>query len=105
MTDTSRATANDLEYEDADAAEKRRADLKILVDDMHRVLSTKSGRRFVWRLLETAGVFRQSFTADPLVTAFNEGNRRYGLEVLALLTAHAPEKYLLMQSEHHVRSD
>lgn len=106
MKDSTSTAVDGLQELDAEALAERQARAQqMLVDDMHRVLSSKSGRRFVWHLLESAGVYRQSFTTDPLVTAFNEGNRRYGLEVLDLITRHAPEKFLLMQSEHHARSD
>ena len=52
------------------------------IDDIESVLSTPQGKRLIWRILEYAGVFRTSFTADPYTTAFNEGRRSSGLFLL-----------------------
>lgn len=73
------------------------------IGDFKWIVSNKRGRRFVWRLLEKAGVFRTSFTGDPQWTAFNEGTRNYGLWVWAMVQEHAPESYALMLSEHNDR--
>lgn len=59
-------------------------------DDLKAVLSTPAGRRLLWWLLEHTGVFRQSFTTDAAITAFNEGRRSSGLFLLGALEAVQP---------------
>lgn len=69
-------------------------------NDLKSVLSTPAGRRFVWRQLAEAGVFRTSFV--PLAsdsTAYNEGRRSLGIALLAEITTETPHSYLLMQQE------
>lgn len=66
--------------------------------DMRTVMSTVEGRRFVWRLLERAGVFRTSFTGNS-TTFFNEGQRNMGLIVLADVHEACAEQYIVMMNE------
>lgn len=68
------------------------------VDDFKWVMSNKKGRRFVWRHLEKAGVFRSSFTGNS-ETFFREGSRNLGLQVLAMVMEHTPEAFALMLKE------
>lgn len=67
--------------------------------DMRAQMVTEFGRRMVHRMLVRAHVFEQSFSADPYITAFNEGQRSQGLAVLAELMAACPEHYLTMIQE------
>jgi hypothetical protein len=67
--------------------------------DLLAVMETREGRRFVWKLIGDAGVFRQSFAQDALSTAFNEGRRSHGLELLDRAQNEAPELFLKAQSE------
>ncbi|BCS54773.1 hypothetical protein [Geobacter sp. SVR] len=70
------------------------------IDDMKAVMSTPEGRRFIWRQLGEAGVFRPSFVAgSPDTTSFNEGSRNCGLLLLAEIMSEAPENFLIMQKE------
>lgn len=64
------------------------------------VLSTKGGRLTVWRLLDMAGVYRLSFTGDPLWSAFNEGQRNIGNKLLGEIMAEFPAEYSLMTKEN-----
>ena len=68
--------------------------------DLKWLMGSKRGRRVVWRLLDTAGVFRLSFNTNALQMAFNEGNRNYGNRTLAQLQAVCPDLYALMAKEH-----
>lgn len=69
-------------------------------DDLTWLMSSKRGRRVMWRLLENAGVYRLSYQpGDALGTAFNEGNRNQGQRLLALIQAHTSEDYALMVKE------
>lgn len=80
------------------------SDQKLLVQaqqdaqDFKWIMANKRGRRYVWRLLDLAGVFRSSFTGNSQ-TFFNEGQRNIGLMVLAQIHKHCPEAYLLMLQE------
>lgn len=68
--------------------------------DLGAVMDSPEGRRFVWRMLSEAGVFRPSFIAGAAdVTAFNEGSRNFGLILLAEIMAELPESFLIMQRE------
>lgn len=74
-------------------AETEEADIKWL-------MSTKRGRRIVWRLLDQAGVFRLSFNTNAMQMAFAEGNRNFGNRTLALLQSQCPELYPTMVKEN-----
>src|SRR5690554_2902775 len=76
-------------------------------DDTRWLMSTKRGRRIIWRLLEVSGVYRLSFDRDAMSMAFNEGNRNFGNQLLAEITRLCPERYLEMLKEHkqHARPD
>ncbi len=67
-------------------------------EDFKWIVSNKRGRRFIWRLLDQAGVFRSSFTGNS-ETFFREGQRNLGLRVLGLIHEHAPETYAQMLGE------
>lgn len=82
----------DKDLRDKLARETEESDLKWLV-------STKRGRRIVWRVLEQAGVFRMSFNTNAMQMAFNEGNRNIGNRMLAVTNAVAPESFPLMMKE------
>lgn len=68
-------------------------------DEMVFLMSSVIGRRFVWRLLDKAGVYRTSFTGDNN-TFFLEGQRNMGLFLLQLVNEYAVEQYALMLSEN-----
>jgi hypothetical protein len=74
------------------ARETEEADIKWL-------MSSKRGRRIVWRLLDYAGVFRSSFSTVAMQMAFNEGYRSYGNRTLTLVQQYCPELYPQMQKE------
>ena len=86
-------------------AERRRIAEQLAVADFKWIMSNKRGRRFIWSLLVRAGVFRLSFTGEPLQMAFNEGQRNEGLRVWPLVQEHTPEAYSLMISEHKATND
>ena len=68
--------------------------------DVKWLMSSKRGRRIVWRLLDQSGVFRSSFNPTAMVMAFNEGNRNYGNRTLALVHQYCPEMYPQMMKEN-----
>ena len=84
----------------ADNAEEERRQRDEETSDLCRVMGTKEGRRFMWRLLSDAGVFRLSFNTDAMQMAFAEGNRNTGLKYLNDNNAASPQQYALMIVEH-----
>lgn len=68
-------------------------------EDLKWLLSSKRGRRIVYRLLQRAGVYRSSFNTNALQMSFNEGNRNSGLMLLAAITDSSPERYAEMIEE------
>lgn len=69
--------------------------------DIKWLMSSKRGRRVVWRLLEQAGVFRLSFNTNAMAMSFAEGNRNYGLQILGLIHSLCPELYPTMIKEQN----
>lgn len=67
--------------------------------DVRWLMSTKRGRRIVWRMLDHAGVFRSTFSQNSMQMAFAEGNRNYGLRVLATVHALCSDQYPAMMKE------
>ena len=67
--------------------------------DIKWLMSSKRGRRFIWRLLEQAGVFRSSFNTNAMAMSFGEGNRNYGLQLLNSIHTLCPELYPTMIKE------
>lgn len=45
-------------------------------------LQPAGGRMYLWRVLEDAGLFETTFHSDPHQTAFNEGRRALGVEMM-----------------------
>lgn len=80
---------------------QKKLEQEIAAEDWKWLMSSKQGRRTVWRILQQAGVFRLSYAASSHDTAFNEGQRNVGLFMLAPINAHCPEMYLLMIKESH----
>jgi hypothetical protein len=73
------------------------------LEDISKIMKSRSGRRFMWRLLEGAGVFRSSFNVEPLVMAYNEGTRNQGLILLSEIMTVDSDGYILMANEAKVR--
>jgi hypothetical protein len=72
--------------------------------DVHHILSSPGGRRFLWRYLELCGVYRSSFTGSS-ETFYLEGQRNIGLKLLADITEADPESYMLMMKEAKRREE
>ncbi len=85
--------------EQRQAAEEQARELAAEVADLKWVMSDQRGRRFVWRQLAVAGIYRPSYTGDDR-TIFNEGQRNVGLHLLSAITEHCPDEYLQMLKEH-----
>lgn len=68
--------------------EKRQQDIAIALSE---VTKTALGRRFLFSLIEDAGVYRSTFDPDPMRMAHAEGERGRGLRLLLLLQREQPE--------------
>lgn len=91
----------------AQEAKQARQDRDLEEDDIRWLLSSRKGRRIVWRLLDQAGVFRSTFNTNSMQMAFAEGNRNLGLRLLAIVQSVAPELFPTMTKEntHEHRSN
>ena len=74
-------------------------------EDLASVMSTPAGRRFVARLIASAGIRKGSFTPDPSgrIDAFNEGRRDFGIKLEDALVAVVPRLWDQMLSEDRAR--
>lgn len=68
-------------------------------EEIGAVMSTRAGRKWIWKMLEWCNVFGPTFRIDPHQSAYAEGARLAGLEILKHVTTLGPEIYLLMQKE------
>lgn len=75
---------------------KRQRDREL--GDIRKVLSTPEGRRFVWRIMSTCGIFRSSMTGTSQ-TFFNEGQREIGLFLLNETGLARPDAFVVMQAD------
>lgn len=92
----------DLRGQEAEQSEKEKRDRLERQDeeaDVKWLMSSKRGRRIVWRLLDQAGVFRSSFNTNAVAMAFAEGGRNYGLRMLGMVHAVCAEQYPAMMKE------
>jgi hypothetical protein len=83
----------------ADRASREKLADQADVDDVKWLMSSKRGRRILWRILERGEVFKLSFNTNSMSMAFSEGRKNEGLRVLALIHAAAPELYATMLKE------
>ncbi len=79
--------------------EKVRYAMRIEKEDVIWLMSGKRGRRFVYSILERAGVFKLSFDENPLKMSFNEGRRNEGLALMSKLMKYCPKSYTAMLEE------
>jgi hypothetical protein len=97
----------DLDAEDierAREAENAKRVRRTEVSDFKWLMGQVQGRRFVWRLLEKAGVFRSTFRKDSEME-FLEGMRNMGLMLIADVHEVCPEKYHVMVKEQQRDDD
>lgn len=83
----------------ADRKEKHERTQRRDADDLKWLMSDKRGRRVMWRLLETTGVFRNPYAGKEGDTAFRCGVMNVGQMLFADLNVHCPERYALMVTE------
>lgn len=84
---------------ESDKNEQAKNDRRIAMDDIKFLLSSKKGRRILWRLLSWTGVFRLSFNHSGSISAFNEGTRYVGLTLLSQIQEADTMAYATMTKE------
>jgi hypothetical protein len=85
-------------------AEAHRIARETELNDLNQVISTESGRRFVWRLLEMAAIYRNAFTGNS-ETYVNCGRQLIGQTLLKDMDNDQMfDKYILMQKEARARA-
>lgn len=68
--------------------------------DLQWLMSTQQGRRFMWRLLSMSGVYRLSYAGEQThETAFAEGARNIGLQLMHDVQTLCPDLYAVMVEE------
>lgn len=87
-----------------DEKERKRAELeeRRYSEAVSWLMSDKRGRLFVYRLLESAGIYRISYTGNA-DTNFREGGRNEGLKLLVAIEECAPGSYLKMLRENRLK--
>lgn len=79
--------------------ERARVERLQRADDLRAVMGTPEGRRFVWRLLNEAGLFSSSYTGEAISGAFTEGKRAFAVGLMKQLQAESRDAYVLMVGE------
>lgn len=69
------------------------------LNDLRAVLSTREGRRFVWRLMERGGPFQSPFDTNALVMARLAGAKETALALFHEVCKVDPGAFVLMQAE------
>ncbi len=96
-------------YDASDRKSIRRAEKASRLADRARqevivnLMSTTFGRAWLWDILTSCHVFGQTFSPDPLMTAFGEGRRAVGLALLADVMSACPDQYITAAREANVR--
>lgn len=78
--------------------QKRRSKEIADAQEFNAFASTYEGRRLLRRFIDECGVYRQTFTGDPLSSAFQEGRRSIGLWLIELFDS-CPDLYIQLLTE------
>lgn len=87
------------ENEKRELEARKRLAREMEIQDIKWLMSSKRGRRIMWRLLDLSGPFRLSFDSNAMKMAFNEGNRNLGNQLLNEVMTLCPEMYPVMVKE------
>jgi len=68
------------------------------------IMGLTQGRRWMHDRLKAASIFATTFNGNALQTAYNEGRRSVGLEILAEIMSSCPDQYVQMMREENARS-
>lgn len=82
------------------AKKQAEIDGALKLDEIRKVMQSAPGRRWMNELLERCHCFHTSFISGaPDASAFREGERNIGLQILADIQNAAPDLYLTMIQE------
>lgn len=70
------------------------------INDLRRIIKTPEGRRWIWRVLEDCGIYRNSFHLNSNQTAFCEGKRDVGLGIIRDLFEADSTTFMQMHNEY-----
>lgn len=71
-------------------------------EELKALLQLPAARRFIWTLLGRCGINRLSFSEEAThTTAFLEGRRSIGNEIIGEIDAAIPHTYINIYREHH----
>ncbi|MGE0745289.1 MAG: hypothetical protein AB7K86_08580 [Rhodospirillales bacterium] len=73
-------------------------------DDWQWLMGDPRGRRLMWGVLAEAGIYLQTFTGELGTSAFNEGRRSMGLQMMDRMIRHAPDAWTQMHAEHRIEA-
>lgn len=83
----------------AERTQEARVKLEQEAGDFRWILSSERGRRFMWLLLEQAGMDLSCFSPNAAEMGRMAGEREYGLRLQKLLRQHCPDLYVKMLEE------
>lgn len=72
-------------------------------DVIVELMGRRNGRAWICDLLERCHCFHSSFKPDPYSTAYLEGERSIGLQLLESIHRAAPDQYIQMMRERNAR--
>lgn len=87
------------------AEQRERDERKRQLDDIRTLLSSSSGRRFVWRILEKCNSFSSVFSNDASFMAYNAGQQDLGHFLMAEITEANPSLLFKLMKEHRKETD
>ena len=99
-----------MSYNAGERKDVRRLEKESKLADQNRrefmagVMSTQPGRLWMFDKLQACHIFASSFTTNALQTAFAEGERNVGLQLLNDIMQACPDQYVLMMKEANARS-
>lgn len=99
MTDLNASKEERAAAERKDSLERAKVERLQRADDMRAVMGSVEGRRFVWRLLNEAGLFSSSYTGEAISGAFSEGKRAFAVGLMADLQLESRDAYVRMVAE------
>lgn len=90
----------DIEQQNKKITEEQRRKRAHELSDLKSVLKTPQGRRFIWRLWEKCGIYRNPFTPNANQTGYNSGRMSIGQEVLRDVMQANVSVFAQIQQEH-----
>ena len=110
MSTQKRRNEDPLDFKAQERDQKRREKQALLEleqdeGDLVWLMNERRGRRFVWRILERAGVFRSPFDTNALNMARKTGEKEFGIWVVVQINDICPELYMKMVREQKERKE